>query len=115
MIRDLADVATVRPKRGEELRVKVADNGNGPAVSVSKFVTESEYDQAPAYMQAKSRAKELRRPLSTYTGPTKGGLWLTINQALELAEAIVAAAIRAEELGGDPDGMPEHLREGVSA
>ena len=79
--------ATAR-KGASEVRVRVCENGNGPAVDVRRFVT------SPA-------SGQVTRGASTFTGATREGLWLQPSEAFALAELLVTAAMAAESMEGD--------------
>jgi len=90
-----AHVADVRLKLGHEVRVAVVDNGHGPRIDAREYVT------ADAYDPSKPVTRRTRgRQASGYVGPTRKGLWLTLGQAVELAQAIFAAAEVAETIEG---------------
>lgn len=89
----LAEVASVarrpatRRKGAQELQVSVKDsgNGNGPAIDARWSIV------SPPNFQPGDKA-------NLYVGPTTKGLWLQPGEALELAEALVAAVLEAERL-----------------
>ena len=107
----LAEVGSLRRKRGYEVRATVADSGMGPRVDIREYITPEAHGTmtvgAEADRDAWARRKGVK-PRSTYVGPTKAGFWLTPNQALELAELLYSASTAAvRDFGADPDGDPD--------
>jgi hypothetical protein len=90
----IQEVGSIRRKKGVEVRVAVKDAGHGPAVDVREYLTAELYPTG-AVGETADRARK-RRKGEGYVGPTRSGFWLSIEQALSLAGAILAAADVAE-------------------
>lgn len=98
----LETVAELRWKGGKDITVTVKDAGNGPAVDVREYVTRDAY-KASDFRVVGGSSRKPRRQREPYVGPTKRGFWISPELALEVGEALVAAALRALELGGGDD------------
>ncbi len=94
--RVLADVAEVYHKRGHPIRVRIMDGAHGPAIDVREFVTPDAYPTSDTLPQA-ARAKGYRRRTRDdgYTGPTRKGLWVSLDAAEALADALASALVLA--------------------
>jgi len=107
----LAEVGSLRRKRGYEVRASIADSGQGPRVDVREYITPEAHPTMAVGAEADREAWALRKGVkarSAYVGPTKAGFWLTPNQALELAELLYSASTAAvRDFGADPDGDPD--------
>jgi hypothetical protein len=75
-----------RTKGASEVRVSIADAGNGAAVDVRRWIT------TPPLELVGRNGKHR----SDYVGPTREGLWLQPSEARELAELLEIAATAAE-------------------
>lgn len=73
-------------KGGSEIRVSIADAGNGAAVDVRRFITTGPREILAGNGKARSQ----------YVGPTREGLWLQPSEAFELADLLTYAARAAE-------------------
>ena len=98
-------------KRGHELRVTVADagNGNGAAVDVREYVTDAAHawrDGRKGRDLAKGRRLKAADSGPRFTGPTRRGWWLYPAEALALWEALG----RAIELAAQPIQPPKGRR-----
>ena len=98
-IRELEVVGSVWLKRGHEARVAVKDAGHGPMIDVREYVTSDAYPTTDT-LPAKAAAKGYHRKTKAdgYVGPTRKGLWLSLEQALEMANQIYAACEAAERI-----------------
>lgn len=101
-IRELETVGSpIWRKRGHEIRTRVCEAGHGPAVDVREFITPEAHRAEDSRTVGAGKRAGSARSKSTYVGPTRSGLWLSPDQALEVAEAIAAAALRAKALEVD--------------
>jgi hypothetical protein len=107
----LAEVGTLRRKKGYEVRASIADSGQGPRVDLREYVTAEAHPAMSAGTEADREAWARRKGVkarSAYVGPTKAGFWLTPGQALELSELLYSASTAAvRDFGADPDGDPD--------
>lgn len=94
----LATVAELRWKDGHDVVVSVKDAGNGPAVDIREVVTRDAYKDSDFRVVGGSSRKP-RRQREPFVGPTKRGFWVHPDFAIELGEAIIAAALKALEIG----------------
>lgn len=95
-IQELETVSEVRTKRGHDVKVRICDAGHGPAVDVREFISADKYRAEDSRIVGAGRKAGSARTKSTYVGPTRSGLWITPEQALELADALATAALRAQ-------------------
>jgi hypothetical protein len=94
-IQELEEVSETRTKRGHVVKVRICDAGHGPAVDAREFITAEKYRAEDSRITGAGRKAGSARTKSTYTGPTRSGLWLTPEQAFELADSLAAAAAKA--------------------
>jgi hypothetical protein len=94
MIAEVETVGTLWRKKGSEVKVRVCDAGHGPMIDVREFQTA---EAEPPKRKVGNTWIEGK----AYVGPRKGGLWLSIEQAVQLANLIFDAAERAETIERD--------------
>jgi hypothetical protein len=97
-IEELEVISETRLKLGHVARVRVCANPQGVAVDVREFITpEAHRPEDSRIVGAGRRAGSARsKSKSTYIGPTRSGLWITPEQAFELADALALAAVKAQ-------------------
>jgi hypothetical protein len=108
-IEELRQVGTVWKQEGEEIRVAIKDAGTGPRVDARIYAT----DEGSPTRHVKRGGRWVEVP--AYCGPTKAGLWLTVDQAAKLGTFLLEAAEAAESIEAEPAvtewGCPDCGRE----
>jgi hypothetical protein len=96
---ELAKIAELRWKDGNDIVVAVRDAGNGPAVDIREYVTRDAYADGDFDIIGKGRkGKQQKEP---YVGPTRKGFWISAEMAADLADALAQASILASS---SPEG-----------
>jgi hypothetical protein len=95
-IQELEIIGEVRMKRGHSAKVRICDAGNGPAVDVREFISAEKYRAEDSRIVGAGRKAGSAKTRSTYVGPTRSGLWITPEQALQLADQLATAALKAQ-------------------